>query len=739
MTKATGRHKRKSTSKGIKVICALLACLLLAGCGSSAEESHSSSASPTDTAEETFNKDCIYSKELIQLVPPMEKISEVFSCDGKLYLLGSDSGDDAAAAGYDVIAVCVLDGSGMTEIARIPREWDAESQSGIRIRDLWADTEGNIYLLEDHYTNISVVDSVSVYQIIKLDSAGNQLWKTEETGEERPADVVFSDGYTLVSVGLEVKLFDGDGKETGSLSVDGMRWIGQLFTSADDRVFVKGTMVTGSTAILEIDAKKGRIGEKLEIPEIDGAWIMTGYGYDLFLQNTNMIVGYNIGDSGYTEILDFVDSDIALSSVTLISPADGEHFLMWERYQEEWYLLSKVPPEEVKEKQIVTVGYLSGMWITQDIIQFNQSSDSYKAVLRDYSAYVTSDNPNGGLTQLNNDIGLGNAPDVLVVNNMEMPIASYVEKGVFEDLYTWLDSDPELSREDFWGNVLEAYSTDGKLYQFPVKFSIFTAVGKTSVFGERTSLTFDDLEELMGRYPDSVVSGMSREGVFSEYIKYFGGDYVDADSGTCRFDAQEFIDLLEWMAQFPEEIDWNEYYQNSEVYFRENKELLYFENFNQLNNIIYVRDSYFQEEITPIGFPVSEGSGSVLSDYRNLAIFSGSSCKEGAWEFIRYFLTEEYQSEGGSGFPIREDVLEKQIKDYAAPEKNIYTQYPLSEKEVTQYIEFMGSISRTQFYDQELLSIITEESQAFFAGQKTAEKTAEIIQRRASLYMAENQ
>ena len=41
--------------------------------------------------------------------------------------------------------------------------------------------------------------------------------------------------------------------------------------------------------------------------------------------------------------------------------------------------------------------------------------------------------------------------------------------------------------------------------------------------------------------------------------------------------------------------------------------------------------------------------------------------------------------------------------------------------------------------DQELLSIITEESQAFFAGQKTAEKTAEIIQRRASLYMAENQ
>lgn len=39
--------------------------------------------------------------------------------------------------------------------------------------------------------------------------------------------------------------------------------------------------------------------------------------------------------------------------------------------------------------------------------------------------------------------------------------------------------------------------------------------------------------------------------------------------------------------------------------------------------------------------------------------------------------------------------------------------------------------------DQSLMEIINDEAGAFFAGEKTAEETAQIIQNRVQLYMAE--
>ena len=40
-------------------------------------------------------------------------------------------------------------------------------------------------------------------------------------------------------------------------------------------------------------------------------------------------------------------------------------------------------------------------------------------------------------------------------------------------------------------------------------------------------------------------------------------------------------------------------------------------------------------------------------------------------------------------------------------------------------------------YDQSLMEIISDEAGAFFAGEKTAEETARLIQNRVQLYMAE--
>ena len=58
-----------------------------------------------------------------------------------------------------------------------------------------------------------------------------------------------------------------------------------------------------------------------------------------------------------------------------------------------------------------------------------------------------------------------------------------------------------------------------------------------------------------------------------------------------------------------------------------------------------------------------------------------------------------------------------------------------------QYDTVNGLIEKTNRimrYDQSLMEIISDETGAFFAGEKTAEETAKHIQNRVQLYMAES-
>ena len=53
---------------------------------------------------------------------------------------------------------------------------------------------------------------------------------------------------------------------------------------------------------------------------------------------------------------------------------------------------------------------------------------------------------------------------------------------------------------------------------------------------------------------------------------------------------------------------------------------------------------------------------------------------------------------------------------------------------IKSYIE---NIKESSYYDEKIYNIVNEEAQKYFSGDQTAEKTAEMIQSRASLYISE--
>ena len=121
-----------------------------------------------------------------------------------------------------------------------------------------------------------------------------------------------------------------------------------------------------------------------------------------------------------------------------------------------------------------------------------------------------------------------------------------------------------------------------------------------------------------------------------------------------------------------------------------------------------------------IGYPIDKAAGKQSGNLIQpgqivLGIGANSGYKEEAWEYIKMFFEEEYQSTINGKFPVSRSELEKRL------------------------IEIIQSADSTSATDWEMYNIALEEVAMFLSGDRSAEDTAEVIQRRLSMYVAEKQ
>ena len=63
---------------------------------------------------------------------------------------------------------------------------------------------------------------------------------------------------------------------------------------------------------------------------------------------------------------------------------------------------------------------------------------------------------------------------------------------------------------------------------------------------------------------------------------------------------------------------------------------------------------------------------------------------------------------------------------------------PMTQEEVDEVLSFIESVNRASYSNNEIQSIIEEEAAPFYAGQKTAEEVAGIIQSRIQILVNES-
>lgn len=579
-----------------------------------------------------------------------------------------------------------------------------------------------------------------------------------------------ADGNVAVSLEEEIWVYDMVGKPVTKISFDtSQMYVEQVFADEDGflNLICYNNEWTKMT-IKKYNLKTGAEGEEIELPgSLTNFSLRPGRYWDFLASNSNGIYGYNIGDEEATQILSYINSDLDNSSINSVyEMEDGKLFFIYN--DEEWNTCmavgTYVPPEEIPDKEAIMLACEYLNWnMRRRIVAFNKENEQYRIVVRDYSVYNTQEDYSAGITKLNNDIISGQIPDILILTS-EMPVDSYIAKGFLADIGKMIEEDEELAMEDYMTNVFEAYSVNGKLYSVIPAFRVATVMGKTADVGETPGWTLADLQALMEAHPEASVFGRStvRNEILWQIMRFAGTSFVDRDSGKCHFDTQEFIDLLEFMTQFPEEFDYDsegeDYWKDYETQYRSGKTLLMNVSLSDFDNYIYWAHGMFGEPVTMIGFPSEEGIGAAIGAESQYAISARSQNKEGAWEFLRYYLTEEYQkSDEIYSMPVlREALLENMEEAKERPywenedgTKEYYDRTywigdeqiimdPLSDEEAEALLAYVESVTVSDYYDESIITIIQEETEAFFKGDKSAQEVAEIIQSRAQVYINES-
>lgn len=345
-----------------------------------------------------------------------------------------------------------------------------------------------------------------------------------------------------------------------------------------------------------------------------------------------------------------------------------------------------------------------------------------------------------------------------------MPYRQMAQKGYLEDLWPYIENDPDLGREGVLEAPLKAAEVDGGLYVLFDEVWINTLTGAEGVVGDRMSWTLAELQEAFAAMPEEstiLPYHFRKLDVFAYMVCMSLDGCVDWESGQCSFDCEDFREALQFVNGFPDEVPHTGEELSGELLdrMRRGKQMLW------AYPIYSVMDAQLISALIAdggpvsfVGYPTADGSvGSSFYPIRKLAMSSACQDKEAAWEFLRQMILPKYdrdmirEGEGPRCIPInREDYdnvkrvaqsagfVPKELGFGRKPDSVLVECHRVTDEEWEQYEDLINSVTKVDMYDSNIYNIVWEAAGAYFAGDKTLDETVALIQNRAGLYVNEN-
>ncbi len=388
--------------------------------------------------------------------------------------------------------------------------------------------------------------------------------------------------------------------------------------------------------------------------------------------------------------------------------------------------------------------------IVKAVAAFNQSNAEYYVQIHTATSGTSvADYWDREMLELMN----GGGPD-LFTKSSQINFMTYLEKGILEDLAPYIDRD--IDKDAYWENSLYAYAKDGKVYAIEPSFQLSFYMGDNELFEGRTNWNLQEAIKLMEAHPEYkfLNNDYPPETVLRELLCFSSMDYSDFEAvrSTLEFAKTYGNPLATGIRIMGPATE---------------ASLISPENISSLLGFADC-DAVYGSKCIPIGY-INEQHSGVLHSSIAWSINSNSKQKEGAWAFLRFLLSEEYQRrEERYNFSPLKVILEEQLEYYSEPrtitmyDPNIDSNFTVPVKhtlprafcipgcvkeidcmseEQLQTVVNLIEASHTNAFDWNvtLINIITEESGAYFNDQRSLDDVMTNIQSRIGLYMEEQE
>jgi len=637
---------------------------------------------------------------------------------------------------------------------------------------------GGVYIPRDYVEN---------HYLIRVSADGEEMARVDLNTLKEEKELPYLSVSNLTTVGDKICFYNNN--VIIAYSADGQLvfykeietdWINNMFADGKTGQLVVGFYKEPDYSKLHlypVDMATGELSDTeytLSQLASDNSYnIKSGPGYSFYFTTNNAVYGYDSVTGTETELLNFVNSDIDRTNGGNMAILSEKQFVSVvydyesEESQVSLQILDFVPPEQVTPKYILTMSYSNYLAsdFRRQVIDFNKTNENYRIQLKDYSVYNNEENEwKGAVDTLNAEIVAGQIPDILIIED-NMPFESYAAKGLFADLYEWMDKDETLKKEDFLPNVFKALEINGALYELTPTVNIITAEAKTEHLKGLTGWNMAEFMNAVNSLPENMkVFGedVARTDILQAFVMYMYDELVDKDTGECYFDTDAFRQLLTFVKSINEKSIWEREEQVPEDFWMQ-YENRFKSDLVLLNaDSLYTFQSYWSNkqynfgnvDTTFIGFPGESRSPAAFQGDLRLAVSSQSRHQEGAWEFLRTFLSDEYQDKQDYRWPIKLSSLDKmadrvlnpepkegdgEFEDYIIVGGYYYDKEmgPITREAVDEILSVVKSADKVLRQDEALLDIITSEAEAFFSGVKPVEAVTPIIQSKAKMYINE--
>ncbi|MDE6036016.1 MAG: extracellular solute-binding protein, partial [Ruminococcus sp.] len=581
--------------------------------------------------------------------------------------------------------------------------------------------------------------------------------------------ISFNGGYALISADGEILDMPNEKKPlVFATDTDGKTYVfdGQKYAVTDGKK-------------LSVDNNAKEYGEYINRT---GTAFNGAGSFKLFVILNEGIFGIAPNDE-LVQIMSFSESNVSPSGISFACYAgDGKFIISGDdkNLADGTFidLLTVRPDDYVENKTDLMLGCIESSFNAPEIaMMYSKQSDNYNVEIRKYE---DTDN-------LRLDVLSGDAPDLFAYGGNSF-MYRYVNMGAFANLYDYMDNKDGIKRDDILENVLQAFEYKGGLYGIPAGFILSDLlIANSDVISRDYSFwNYDEFFSIAENMPEGMCLSpraewfAARDGVFGELCVNGYGNWIDYDNYTCDFNNEEFIHLLNFCNTVEinepfnqEEMDKLSYEEKHIMYTEDdisvmNKKSLfgrYADSIGDCGDFVYTARQnglYLNNNYTYLIKPSDDRTGSIsTANDMCFSILSGTDCPDGAWDFMNYVLSPNFQNNYMQlkwCFTTNKKSYERKVNnaldelrtevhvstdpmntDEEQPETEGITwiNKPITDEDAEYMYDFISHFNKLSDSDSDAQDIIWEECNKFMNGEISAEECAERIQNRVSLYLSE--